>query len=140
MVFLGFFREASAIVHEFELSGSENRRHPLLDEMLVIDFNPVVYSELQRRGIECVYGDVAHMDTLHHAKIHDAEVVISTIPDHILKGTDNERLAEKDPSIVCPTRTSSLRQTARAPRSIFMTGAQISSSFPASILQARSQE
>lgn len=95
VVFLGFFREASAIVHEFELSGSENQRHPLLEEMLVIDFNPVVYSELKRRGIDCVYGDVAHMDTLHHARIHDAEVVISTIPDHILKGTDNEQLLKK---------------------------------------------
>jgi Kef-type K+ transport system membrane component KefB/voltage-gated potassium channel Kch len=95
VVFLGFFRDASAIVHEFELSGSEKQRHPLLDEMLVIDFNPVVYSELKRRGIECVYGDVAHMDTLHHARIHDAEIVISTIPDHILKGTDNERLLKK---------------------------------------------
>jgi Kef-type K+ transport system membrane component KefB len=95
VVFLGFFREASAIVHEFELSSTKDQRHPLLDEMLVIDFNPVVYSELQRRGIECVYGDIAHMDTLHHARIHDAEVVISTIPDHILKGTDNERLLKK---------------------------------------------
>jgi Kef-type K+ transport system membrane component KefB len=95
IVFLGFFREASAIIHEFELSGSENGRHPLLDEVLVIDFNPVVYSELQRRGIECIYGDVAHMETLHHAKIHHAELVVSTIPDQILKGTDNERLLKK---------------------------------------------
>ncbi len=66
-----------------------------LDDILVIDFNPVVYSELRRRGIECIYGDVAHMETLHHAKIHHAEMVISTIPDHILKGTDNERLLRK---------------------------------------------
>jgi hypothetical protein len=95
VVFLGFFREASSIIHEFELSGNENGRHHLLDEILVIDFNPVVYSELQRRGIACIYGDVAHMDTLHHAKIHHAELVISTIPDQILKGTDNERLLKK---------------------------------------------
>lgn len=95
VVFLGFFREASAIVHEFELNGNENSRHPLLDQILVIDFNPVVYSELQRRGIACLYGDVAHMDTLHHAKIHYAQLVISTIPDQILKGTDNARLLKK---------------------------------------------
>jgi len=95
IVFLGFFREASAIIHEFELSRSENGRHSLLDDMLVIDFNPVVFSELQRRGIECIYGDVAHMETLHHARIHHAELVISTIPDHMLKGTDNERLLKK---------------------------------------------
>ncbi|HYJ86312.1 MAG TPA: NAD(P)-binding protein, partial [Pyrinomonadaceae bacterium] len=95
LVFLGFFREASSIIHEFELSSSENGRHSLLDDILVIDFNPVVYSELQRRGIECIYGDLAHMETLHHAKIHHAEMVISTIPDQILKGTDNERLLKK---------------------------------------------
>lgn len=95
VVFLGFFREASAIVHEFELNGHENGRHRLLDEILVIDFNPVVYGELQRRRIACVYGDVAHMDTLHHAKIHDAELVISTIPDQILKGTDNARILKE---------------------------------------------
>jgi Kef-type K+ transport system membrane component KefB len=95
IVFLGFFREASSIIHEFELGGSENGRHPLLDDILIIDFNPVVYSELQRRGIECIYGDVAHMETLHHAKIHDAELVVCTIPDQILKGTDNQRLLKK---------------------------------------------
>ncbi|HEX7771624.1 MAG TPA: cation:proton antiporter [Pyrinomonadaceae bacterium] len=95
VVFLGFFREASAIVHEFELTGHENGRHRLLDQILVIDFNPMVYGELQRRRIACIYGDVAHMDTLHHAKIHDAELVISTIPDQILKGTDNERILKK---------------------------------------------
>jgi Sodium/hydrogen exchanger family/TrkA-N domain len=95
IVFLGFFREASAIIHEFELKGSEGDRNSLLDDVLVIDFNPLVYSELGRRGIECIYGDVAHMETLHHAKIHDAELVVSTIPDHILKGTDNERLLKK---------------------------------------------
>jgi len=95
IVFLGFFREASAIIHEFELGGSENGRHALLDDILVIDFNPVVYSELQLRGIDCIYGDVAHMETLHHAKIHHAELVVSTIPDQILKGTDNKRLLKK---------------------------------------------
>ena len=95
IVFLGFFREASSIIHEFELSSSENGRHSLLDDILVIDFNPVVYSELQRRGIECIYGDVAHMETLHHAKIHHAELVVSTIPDQILKGTNNARLLKK---------------------------------------------
>ncbi len=113
VVFLGFFREASAIVHEFELSGGEHQRHPLLDEMLVIDFNPVVYSELKRRGIECVYGDIAHMDTLHHARIHDAEVVISTIPDHILKGTDNERLLKKIGQL---SRDAHIIVTADSPR------------------------
>jgi voltage-gated potassium channel Kch len=32
------------------------------------------------------------MDTLHHAHVHAADLVISTIPDAILKGTDNLRI------------------------------------------------
>ncbi|HWP43446.1 MAG TPA: NAD(P)-binding protein, partial [Blastocatellia bacterium] len=95
IVFLGFYREASAIVHEFELKDAEGERHSMLDEMLVIDFNPVVFSELRKRGIGCLYGDISHMETLHHAHIHEAQLVISTIPDNILKGTDNERLLRK---------------------------------------------
>jgi voltage-gated potassium channel Kch len=35
------------------------------------------------------------METLHHAKIHHAELVISTISDQILKGTNNERILRK---------------------------------------------
>lgn len=95
IVFLGFFREASSIIQEFELATNGAEDRSLLDKILVIDFNPIVYSELPRRGIECVYGDVAHMETLHHAKIHHAKLVVSTIPDQVLKGTDNERLLKK---------------------------------------------
>jgi voltage-gated potassium channel Kch len=101
VVFLGFFREASSILHEFELRSLKEQRYSLLDDVLVIDFNPMVHTELQRRGIACVYGDVAHMDTLHHANIHGAELVISTIPNAILKGTDNSRLLRQAHSL-CP--------------------------------------
>jgi hypothetical protein len=92
LVFLGFFREASSLLHEFELQSSAHGPHPLLKDILIIDFNPEVHVELQRRGIHCIYGDVAHSETLHHAEIHRAELVISTIPDAILKGTTNSRL------------------------------------------------
>jgi Kef-type K+ transport system membrane component KefB len=91
VVLLGFFIEASALIHEWELA-SKKRRHPILDRLLVIDFNPQAHAELKRRRIACIYGDVSHMETLHHADIHDAVLVISTIPDTMLKGTDNLRL------------------------------------------------
>src|SRR6185503_17755985 len=83
IIFLGFFREASSILHEFELKSPVNGRNSILDDLLIIDFNPVVHSELRKRSIECVYGDIAHLETLHHADIHDAELVVSTIPDFI---------------------------------------------------------
>jgi Kef-type K+ transport system membrane component KefB len=92
IVMLGFYREASSLLHEFERLATDQGRSAILDNLLVIDFNPLVREELSRRGIECVYGDVAHMDTLHHAHVHDANLVVSTIPDAILKGTDNLRL------------------------------------------------
>lgn len=101
VVVLGFYREASALIYEFEQQRCDLGRHPVLDSMLVIDFNPEVQQELKRRGIDSVYGDIAHMDTLHHARIHDADLVICTIPDSILKGTDNSRLLQQSRRL-CP--------------------------------------
>lgn len=100
VVLLGFFLEASALVHEYEQAAID-ARHPLLDRVLVIDFNPQAHAELKRRGIACLYGDVSHMETLHHADIHGAALVVSTIPDTILKGTDNMRLL-KHARRLCP--------------------------------------
>ncbi len=93
VVFLGFYREASTLLHELEVR-SGGGWQPLLDELLVIDFNPEVQRELQARGIASLYGDIANLETLHHAEIHHAEMVVSTIQDSILKGTDNLRLLQ----------------------------------------------
>ena len=100
VVLLGFFLEASALVHEYEQAATGGR-HPLLERVLVIDFNPQAHAELKRRGIACLYGDISHMETLHHADIHGAALVVSTIPDTMLKGTDNMRLL-KHARRLCP--------------------------------------
>ena len=100
VVLLGFFTQASALIHEYELTAA-GRDHPMLRRLLVIDFNPDVHAELTRRGIACKYGDVANMQTLHHAEVHDARLVVSTIPDSILKGTDNARLLRQARAL-CP--------------------------------------
>ena len=97
---LGFFTEASALIHEYEMTG-DRQSHPMLQRLLVIDFNPHVHAELARRGIACMYGDVSNMQTLHRADVHDAKLVVSTIHDTILKGTDNLRLL-KQARRVCP--------------------------------------
>jgi Trk K+ transport system NAD-binding subunit len=95
VVFLGFFREASSVLYELEHRSSDSGRRIPVDDVLVIDFNPQVHAELRRRGIHCTYGDIAHMETLFHAEIHRAELLISTIPDAILKGTTNARLLDQ---------------------------------------------
>jgi len=85
--FLGFSRHASSLLTELL-----SRDPALAFRIGVVDFNPQVKGELDRRGIYNVYGDISHADTLHHANVHSASVLISTIPDAILKGTSNERL------------------------------------------------
>ena len=100
VVLLGFFVEASALVHEYELD-VKSGRHPLLGRLLVIDFNPLVHEELMRRDIACVYGDISHLETLRHAEIQNAALIVSTIPDTMLKGTHNLELLRKSRQL-CP--------------------------------------
>lgn len=85
---LGFFTSASSLLEEF------TRRKPeLLEQIVVVDFNPVVGHELRKRGIRVFYGDISRRDTLIHAGLEAAEVILCTIPDTILKGSSNLRLA-----------------------------------------------
>jgi Kef-type K+ transport system membrane component KefB len=102
IVFLGFYRDASSIVHQFEMEARGSADDALLRDMLVVDFNPQVREELQRRGIRCLYGDVSNMDTLHHASVHRARIVVCTLTDSILKGTSNGRLLRQLQRL-CPT-------------------------------------
>ena len=95
IVFLGCFREASSILHEIESQAQAANGDGLLGQILVIDFNPLVLRELNRRNIRGLYGDIANMDTLHHAEIHSAKVIACTITDSILRGTTNLRLLQQ---------------------------------------------
>lgn len=84
---LGFYKLASSFIHEIEKNNSK-----LKDQIRVIDFNPVVLQKLKDRGFDAQYGDIANIETLHHLGIHHAKVVMSTIPDSILRGTNNTNI------------------------------------------------
>ncbi len=87
IVILGFFRAASALLAEVE------RQNPLLlDQISVVDFNPVVFKTLLGRGVHVIYGDISSVDTLLHAGVGNAEIIILSVPDSLLKGADNEKL------------------------------------------------
>ncbi|MDQ6879612.1 MAG: cation:proton antiporter [Candidatus Dormibacteraeota bacterium] len=101
VVFLGFFRDASSIFYEFEHGADAGAAKGFLSKILVIDFNPSVMRELRNRGISCIYGDVAHADTLRHAGIEHAKLVVSSITDDILRGTNNLRML-KNVRAACP--------------------------------------
>ncbi|HSP08284.1 MAG TPA: cation:proton antiporter [Candidatus Dormibacteraeota bacterium] len=92
VIFLGFFRDTSSILYEFEHEGDAKEARQFIEKILVIDFNPTVMRELRRKEIRCVYGDIAHMDTLRHAGIEHAELVVSSITDDVLRGTNNMKL------------------------------------------------
>ncbi len=87
VVLLGFAHDASSLLHELTTQDGEFKQR-----VGVVDFNPDVKHELDRRGIQCTYGDIGHLDTLQHAHVETAEVLVSTIPDMLLKGTSNYRL------------------------------------------------
>jgi Kef-type K+ transport system membrane component KefB len=87
ILLLGFFRVASSLLSELE-----RRSAALLPQVCVVDFNPQVYHTLKDRNVKVFYGDIAHADTLANAGVSEAEIVISTIPDSLLKGTTNEKL------------------------------------------------
>lgn len=86
---LGFSWTASSLVEEI------TRRNPaLLEEIFVIDFNPVVNRELRRRLVSVAYGDITQKDTLEHLGVEHAEMIICSVPNVLLKGMDNLRLLQ----------------------------------------------
>jgi Kef-type K+ transport system membrane component KefB len=103
IVLLGFYRVASSFLYEIlardEPTGAAHGGRK--DNIVVIDFNPEVHRKLDAYGVKVIYGDISHLDTLHHAGIHNAKIVLSTIPDSILVGTDNLRLIKHIQSL-CP--------------------------------------
>ena len=84
VVLLGFHRGARAFVDRMDAVAPD-----LLKKILVIDFNLEVLKELNDRNIKGIFGDISSMDTLEHAHVANAHVILSTIPDMLLKGTNN---------------------------------------------------
>jgi voltage-gated potassium channel Kch len=85
---LGFHRAASALLHEIAT------RYPdLIRDVLVVDFNVQLHDAIRKTGARCAYGDLANPVTLRHTGIADAEVVVSTVPDDLLRGTSNRKIA-----------------------------------------------
>ncbi len=87
IIFLGFYKIASSL-----LKALEKQDEPLLEQIAVVDFNPEVCQELNSRGVKCYFGDLANTGTLMEAGLEKARLVVSSIPDTILKGTTNMSL------------------------------------------------
>ena len=84
---LGVAREGIALLEHLD------RESPGLKEYIVaVDFNPDTLERLTDLGFECHYGDIANAETLRHAGLARATVVVSSISDWMLKGTSNARV------------------------------------------------
>lgn len=106
LVLLGFHRFASSLLHDLSLM------HPrLASKTLVVDFNVSLHDAIRNEGARVLYGNLANTETLHHAALDRAKVVVLTIPDEMLVGTNNQKLVqtvrEMSPDaaiIACATR------------------------------------
>ncbi len=87
LALLGFHRVASSLLHDI------SRDDPaLVKETLVVDFAVTLHDRIRAVGAHVEYGDLSNPDTLHHAGIDRARVVVSTVPDDLIRGTNNKRI------------------------------------------------
>jgi Kef-type K+ transport system membrane component KefB/Trk K+ transport system NAD-binding subunit len=89
IVVLGFHRVGFALLQDI------GRRHPeWLPDVMVVDINVQTHDAIRELGARVVYGDAGHAETLRHAHVDTAELVISTVPDELLKRTSNEAIVK----------------------------------------------
>ncbi|MFO1184758.1 MAG: cation:proton antiporter [Bauldia sp.] len=89
LALLGFHRTAASLLHNIARDDPD-----LVHDTLVIDFNVALHDRIREVGAHVEYGDLANADTLRHAGIDRARVVVATVPDDLLRGVDNRRLVE----------------------------------------------
>lgn len=87
IVLLGFHKVASMLVAEFQA-----RNPAILKRLHIIDVNQNVTEQLQSKGIKCSYGDFTVPDVLEHCHHGEARIIISSIPNSNLNGTDNMKI------------------------------------------------
>lgn len=73
---------------------------------IIIDFNPETIRKLKSQKIPCIYGDVADMEIQEKAKVHEAKLIISTIPDKYENTVliNNTRTVNKKAMIIVTAR------------------------------------
>lgn len=89
IIFLGFSRYASSLFHDLTAAIPEFE-----EDIGVVDFNPEVKRKLDARGVRCFYGDITNSDTLLAAQVDKAKILVCSLPNHVLKGSTNEKLLE----------------------------------------------
>jgi Kef-type K+ transport system membrane component KefB len=115
---LGVSREGLAFLQHLERERPEMKKR-----IVAVDFNPETLALLQADGVECHYGDVANPESLRHAGIERASLVVSTISDWFLQGTDNLRLLRQVRGLVPAAQVVVTADTLAAAQRLYAEGA-----------------
>lgn len=118
ILFLGFYKIASHL-----LQAVEKLNPAIKDKIEVIDFNPEVHRKLRRHGVKCDFGDLGNTGTLKECGLEEAKVVISTIPDTILKGTSNMALLNYTKRVNPKARVVVTAESIEAAKKLWAAGA-----------------
>jgi voltage-gated potassium channel Kch len=87
IVVLGYHRMAAALLQDI------GRQQPdLLPDIVVVDVNVRTHAAIKQQGVRVLYGDAGSAETLRHAGVESAKLVISTVPDDMLRGTNNRAI------------------------------------------------
>ena len=89
LALLGLHRTGSSLLAEIHAAEPE-----LLPRTIVVDFNVVIHEQVAELGAHVVYGDFTIPETLQHAGVDRARVVLCTIPGDILVSASTHRLVE----------------------------------------------
>ncbi|HEU5322079.1 MAG TPA: cation:proton antiporter [Methylomirabilota bacterium] len=84
---LGVSREGLAFLQHVERDAPALKAH-----IVAVDYNPETLERLEAAGVEGHYGDIANVETLRHAGLPAATLVVSSIADSYLRGIDNRGL------------------------------------------------
>jgi Kef-type K+ transport system membrane component KefB len=87
IVILGYHRVAASLLQDIT-----RQRPELLPSIAVLDINVQTHGDLRRQGVRVIYGSAGNPETLRHAGVEHADLVISTVADELLRGTSNEAI------------------------------------------------
>jgi hypothetical protein len=88
----------------------------LLQRVVVIDFTTEALKRLEGTPVKTLFGDLSRMETLSHAELKHASIIICTLPNVVLKGVTNLGLVSMcralapDATIIGMADTESERQ------------------------------
>jgi Kef-type K+ transport system membrane component KefB len=87
IVILGYHRMAAALIQDI------GRQHPeLLPQLAVLDINVRTHAAIKQQGVRVMYGDAGSSEALRLIGVERAKLVISTVPDELLRGTSNKAI------------------------------------------------